>query len=351
LPNEHIRSIKSYLNPSGNESDLWVIRIDIKAFYDQICHEQLFELLKTQVPDERVLGLLRRAVRTPTVPLASTRGRGRGRNPVGVPQGLAISNALANTYLASFDQAMLSATRFYLRYVDDILIICEKHEVPVIVAEMNRELDRLGLAPNTEKSRSASLSSPFEYLGYAIKWPLISVRRSTVDRYLRGLAAIITTFKYRLRYGRFPAFLSPDVARLVLVEELNEKITGAISGARRYGWLFYFAELNDRTLLYSIDAFVRRLLAGLPEFRQKLPSGLKRLSRAHFEVLHNQTGGYILDYNAFSTIKQRLDFLLERGRIDPADAERLSTLEVNRIFESYRHSRLSSLERDVGFVS
>lgn len=351
LPNEYVRRLKrtlSGLDPDG----LTVIRADIRAFYDTIPHDDLFKRLAPLVGQPSVLTLLRKAVKTPTVPSGFHRPKkGWPRNTRGVPQGLAISNALANVYLRSLDEELTRGTALYLRYVDDILIVVHAHEVDAAEATLKASLFALGLELNDEKWHVGPLSQPFDYLGYRFYWPTVSVRKSTVEKFLRGVASMVSDYYHRSLTGRFPRWLRPTERQTAFLDEVNEKITGAVSEVRKYGWLFYFSEITDLNLLHAMDSSIAEMFLRIAEFGAKRPPSLKRLSRAYFEARHSPDRGYIHNYNRLTTTRDQLDFLVRRGQLDPTEVDRLTVEEVTREYLRYRARRLQLLELDTGRIS
>lgn len=351
LPNEYVREIKAVLTRELVER-LSIVRLDIRRFYDTIPHRLLIPRLEQAIPDVRVQVLLRRAVRTPTDSIDSHRPRGgRKRNSVGVPQGLAVSNALASEFLSSLDERWQRECLLYLRYVDDILLIVPREQAEKCRKALEGDLSLLELEVNPLKSVTVSATQEFGYLGYLFHWPKVGVRRATIERYLRKMAKVITRYRRSTERSAGGSREERERRQAMLIEDLNERITGAISGGRRYGWLFYFIELTDRSLLHSMDNSIRRLIQQVPAFRDHTPQGLKRMARAHFEAMHTPSAGYIHDYNALRTTEQQLDFLVRRGRVDPELAAQLTSAQVTAYFQAYRKERLQDLELDVGFLS
>ena len=261
-----------------------------------------------------------------------------------------MSNALANLYLSDLDEDFRRSAAIYCRYVDDILIIVPTGEEVRTLARLKQALGAKGLTLNTEKSYVGTVSSSFEFLGYRFAWPLVGVRRATIERFLHAVAAMVTRYRGRARQGRFPHYLTKEARLVAFVEELNEKITGAISENRRYGWLFYFSEINDQRLLYSMDYELQRIVLQIDELQGVLPVQLKRLVRAFHEVRFSAERGYIHNYNSLSSINDRLAFLVRRGRLDPEQSERMTQEEIHEMFEVYRREQLSRSERDVGMI-
>ncbi|MEC4879933.1 MAG: hypothetical protein SAL70_01100 [Scytonema sp. PMC 1070.18] len=130
----------------------------------------------------------------------------------------------------------------------------------------------------------------------------------------------------------------------IFITNLNEKITGAISEERKYGWIFYFNAINDVSLLYKIDNIIAGFFKRLEDFGSVTPPNLKKVSRAFYEAKYNPTGGYIHNYNSYKTVEQKKDFLRQRGRLDMN--KEYSEQEIDELFESLKQKNLLELERD-----
>ena len=95
----------------------------------------------------------------------------------------------------------------------------------------------------------------------------------------------------------------------IFIIELNERITGAISEKKRYGWIAYFSQISDLTLLHKLDSMVVSLFARLPDFDRKPPNSLKTFARSYYEMKFNPSGGYVKNYDVISTRTEKLSFL------------------------------------------
>jgi hypothetical protein len=76
---------------------------------------------------------------------------------VGIPQGLPISAVLANLYLLDFDKTIINLlvekeNCFYRRYSDDIIIICNKHQMNLVNEVVTREMKRQEVIISEEKT-------------------------------------------------------------------------------------------------------------------------------------------------------------------------------------------------------
>lgn len=99
------RNIKK--DPKGTK---WVLKYDIRHFYESVDHKVLMEKLERKIKDKKVLKLLKTIIEF---------------DPVGLPLGTYTSQWLANFYLQSLDhytREQLKATHMY-RYADDVVIL------------------------------------------------------------------------------------------------------------------------------------------------------------------------------------------------------------------------------------
>lgn len=350
LPNAMVRAIKGVVS-QPTLGDLSVFQTDVIGFYDHINHERLLDNVRSRVQEPEIVRLIKAAIRTPTV----SRGVGRAtarqqRNALGVPQGLAISNILADVYLTEFDAALASQSIYYSRYVDDILTIIPSVELSVIGSRIDELLTAIDLKRNPDKTDSGPVSAGFEYLGYSFQSNLLTVRPASVQRFIDSIAAQIISFGRGLpaHLGRRP-WLVKQVAVDAFIEDLNERITGAIAGDRRYGWLFYFSEMDDVALLHKLDAIVDQLILRVPEFQKFPPKGVKRLTRAYRLMRHQPRSSYFQDYNRFLTPSTKARYLSRRGYLVPG--QQYSDDVLDALFFRVKKRHLDSLEEDVGVIS
>lgn len=344
----HIKSIYA----AGKGDEIYLFNCDIKSFYDKIQRSKLLEILGQKIRSSKVLKLIEAAISTPIVP------RGYRRKDIskyasteGIPQGLAISNILAAIYLSSFDKVMKSVSGIsYYRYVDDILVIGGDAEVNAMPALVENELDSIGLeihGVGSGKRHLDKLSAPFEYLGYRFVAPLVTVRDTTVERFLLAVVAKFSEYVHnktnRLEKHKH---LTEDRLKSIFIMELNERITGAISEKTKYGWVSYFCEINDLDLLHRLDSTIKGFFTRLVDFGRLPPPELKTLVRAYYEMRYSPERGYIHNYDSFVTLASKIKFLNERNRLNPEKT--YSDEEIESIFLAYRNRNLASLQADDG---
>ena len=338
---------------SKSPTETWICSTDIKTFYDSIKRDRLLKVLAKRIKCQSALKLIGHALVTPTVPKNTRRAKhSEYQTDLGVPQGLAISNILASIYMQEVDDAMSTAGITYYRYVDDVLMYGDHDSVQKAFASMRARLKRRGLSLHpigSGKSHLQPLTKPFGYLGYTFDWPLISVRDSTTERFLQSIAAKFSDYTHNKtrRLERFK-YLTPGRLKEIFVLELNERITGAISYKKRFGWIAYFNQISDLKLLHRLDNAIEGMFKRLPDFGCKAPTDLKKLRRAYFEMKFSPQGGYIRDSDKITTSAEMLNLLTERGRVGPEEA--LTDEQIKDRYEKYLQHILTAMHKDEGGV-
>jgi len=139
-----------------------VVDIDIKGFFDNVDHEILMRLVRKVVKDRRVLGLIRGWLKAGVMEDCNLRYLISG-----TPQGGVISPLLSNIYLTVLDNALAKAGLKFVRYADDVLILCADQAGAVSALEMVRGiLRRLKLELNEEKTHISNFDVGFDFLGF-----------------------------------------------------------------------------------------------------------------------------------------------------------------------------------------
>lgn len=352
IANSYIRDISADLN-SHSVNTTFVCGVDIQKFYDTIIRDKLKNILSKRIKNIQALNLIMHAINTPTVPKNSRRHTYSSyKEQLGIPQGLAISNILAAIYLHDVDAAMSNHPVKYYRYVDDILMYGNEQDLRKAYTSLSIRLGKRGLAlhgTKSGKSHFASLDNSFGYLGYSFKWPRITVRDSTIERLMQSITSKFSDHMHN-KEKRLEKFNYLDASRLseIFILELNEKITGAISKNIRYGWIAYFSQITDLSLLHRLDSMVAELFKRLPDFNYTPPNSLKKFSRAYFEMKFSPTGSYIKNYDVITSTIEMLTFLVERGRVDPQES--LTDDQILERYERYLNRVLSEMQADEGMM-
>jgi hypothetical protein len=94
----------------------------------------------------------------------------------------------------------------------------------------------------------------------------------------------------------------------MLIEDLNEKTTGAVSHKKQYGWLYYFSQMDDISLLHHLDKTLGQLCERSVVLKRKCPSELKSFVHAFREIHAVRKGAesdYLLSYDDWDLRSQQ----------------------------------------------
>lgn len=162
----HTRAVRRTLIETSKNTSRWLLRLDIDDYFDTISHFVLFSRLKTLLQHEpEICRLIELSVRMGVIDNTLV----WNSSELGVPQGAVLSPLLANLYLHSFDQFILTKTKAYVRYADDFVIFCQtKEEAESILKIANTYLEsklKLKLNPHSINNLYAD---GFDFLGFHI---------------------------------------------------------------------------------------------------------------------------------------------------------------------------------------
>lgn len=166
----------------NNTQPVWVLKIDIRKYFDSIDHEILLRLLSAALPYKvsilkdggRLFDLLKNNINSySTLPSK------------GIPLGNLTSQLFANVYLNPFDQYIKRklGVPYYIRYADDFIVLSESREfllelLPKISSFLENEL-RLTIHPNKISIRR--WSKGIDVLGF-ISYPSKTIMRPSTER-------------------------------------------------------------------------------------------------------------------------------------------------------------------------
>lgn len=349
LPNNYIKDLKKYINKSSNKEQIHYIKLDIKNFYDRINRNILIDILKRKSIDNLIIELIEKAISTPTVPISTKKTNYKNYiTEKGIPQGLAISNILAQIYLYEFDLDIKKRNFFYQRYVDDIIILNQGDISKYRNRNIEKSLNKLDLELNEDKTERNSLKTNFTFLSYDIGVENISIAENNIEKFIKRIAGKFTWFKNNLYNQELrPNWIQTD-ERLeeIFIEELNDSITGIISKEKNYGWIFYFSEMTDLSLLFKLDKIIQSFFLNDKHFKT-IPKNLKKLVRTYYVISYNNNKNYISNYDNYNSIKRKREFLTFRGKLNPNNY--YSDDEIISIFKKYENKQLSNVEKDIGY--
>jgi hypothetical protein len=335
---------------NGADSTLCYYKTDIVGFYDSIPQARLLKFVSERVESGVFLRVLENSIKNPTTNFGSKRSERKNLNKIGVPQGLSISNILADIYMRGFDGELSTLSAGYYRFVDDIILFNLGEDKTCLRGVIEEKAGDIDLKLHTSKTVCKREDRNFEYLGYRFELPKITIRESSIVKFINSVASMITSFKnnHQITIKKYK-WIDDEAYKSIFIENLNEKITGAISETKRYGWLFYFLEINDEALLHRMDRVIDSFFKRLDVFDNKRPENLKRLARSYFEAKYNSHGNYIHNYNLYVTYEEKIQYLNKMGKVNPEAI--YSKEDIDIIFERTKLQNLLHLENDIGEIS
>jgi RNA-directed DNA polymerase len=213
-----------------------VVDLDIRDFFGQVDRDILMQLVGQVVKDRRVLGLIRGWL------TAGVLEEGNIRYQIsGTPQGGTVSPLLSNVYLTVLDNALTEKGYKFVRYADDVLILCQSGEEAVQALDHARAvLGRLKLELNEEKTLISSFDDGFDFLGFHFG----RRGRSIAGKSLKAFYGNVRE-KTKRQQG--------DKAVKAVIEELNPVLRG---------WANYHSEGRNVGMFKKLDSWVRMRLRG-----------------------------------------------------------------------------------------
>ena len=149
---------------------LWVLKLDVKKFFDSVDHEILLNILARKTSDKRLMDLLREIIES--------------FHP-GLPLGSLTSQLFANIYLNELDQFIKNGLgiKGYVRYTDDFVLLGKKKEALIDCLEKIQTFlhHQLHLTIHPKKLILKTYASGIDYLGY-VCFPCHRIVRTKTKR-------------------------------------------------------------------------------------------------------------------------------------------------------------------------
>lgn len=246
-----------------------VYDLDLRAYFDTVCHHIVLEKVAQRVDDDEVMCLLRMILRA------------SGKR--GVPQGGVISPLLSNIYLNEVDRMLERAKEVtrtgrwtaleYARFADDLVVLVDAHPRhqwlrEAVSKRIREEIAKIQVEVNEEKTRTVDLvdGESFGFLGFEFH-------------------------RVRSRTGKWmPLRLPQRKKRTALLRKLKECFRRARSQPTDHlistinpilrGWVSYFATGHSSRCFSFIRQWVeRKIRRHLARARLRQGFGWKRWSR------------------------------------------------------------------------
>ena len=323
------------------------LKLDVINFYPNIDHDWLRAVLLRSVKQKDLVSIYMSAVEAETIaPNSSRKGT---KNSVGVPQGLAVSNGLAELAMHHVDHVLMKRPDVaYFRYVDDILILTTGDISGELWPSVKRALSLAGLAAHEvggddSKSSKGLISDGFDFLGYAFSWPRVSVRPASINRLEGSIARCFTRYRYAVEgVPRAPDWHKRCADKLAW--HLNLIVSGCVFEGNRLGWLPYFSQMRHHQLLHHLDSLIDRQMT-----RRSVNSFVPKTfvdSYRHAASRRVDTSGFIPNFDLMTADEMR-EVLGSIFFLNPVDLKRMSDEIIRTRFVRKIRGLVVELERDI----
>lgn len=170
----------AYKVSQNNTRICWILKCDIKKFFENIDHKILIAILKEYIPDKNIIWLLENIIES----FSKTLGKG-------LPLGNLTSQLFVNIYMNKFDQFIKHGLKvgYYMRYADDFVVLsedkaCLQELLPKIADFLN---ERLNLTLHPNKIFIKNFYSGIDFLGWVHFSDHRVLRTATKRRMLKNI--------------------------------------------------------------------------------------------------------------------------------------------------------------------
>ncbi len=158
----------------------FVMRTDVKSYYASIDHLLLMDRLAVYVRDRRILSLLGQYMRR-----TAESGGTFWDHERGISLGCPLSPLMGAFYLDDLDRRMAKTGLFYVRFMDDILVLAPtRWKLRGAVKAVNAILGSLRLEKHPDKTFIGKIDKGFDFLGYHFSRAGLTVARATIEKFV-----------------------------------------------------------------------------------------------------------------------------------------------------------------------
>lgn len=233
----------------------WVVDADIKGFFDNIPHDLIMTMLRAEIADGNILDIAEKFLTSGVMEDGQLKPTTKG-----TPQGGVISPLFANIVLNYLDWKLDSEGYRFVRYADDLVILCEtRPQAEKALAYLTEVLNDLQLELSPEKTHIVRASKGFNFLGFLIRGQhSVNIRDKSMEKFKAKIKEI-TTRCHNLDK--------------VVIKKLNQVIRGTVN---------YFCTAFTTTLdkFTRLDRWIRARIRQM-KYKRKWKTDHRRLKNKH----------------------------------------------------------------------
>ena len=308
-----IHQVKTLLS---EDAPFWVIKADIKSFYESIDRERIFRKLKNDAMISYYsIFILQKIFEYPSI-----------SNETGLPRGINISSTLSEIYMRKFDNWVQRSqdVYYYARFVDDIIIFLSNKESAYNLFEtLNENLAEIcSLEINTIKTEliegetfkalkstrnRTATKSKVEYLGYQFYIDPTSTKKnkkvgiSIADKKVKKIKTrLVKSYIDFTKNGDF-ALLTKRMKFLTGNYGISKSSDESILKA---GIFYNYTHLNNLQILDALNTFHRKILFSKNgSFGTKLNAALTAHHKTALKKYCFRAGHTKKTFNSFSYVE------------------------------------------------
>lgn len=170
---------------------VYVLKCDIKKFFQSISHKKLLQLIERKISDKNLLWLIEEIINSFFKPVDNFRRERERERAIGVPIGNITSQIFANIYLNELDWFIKRELKIknYFRYADDLVTAhLDASYLKKILSHIDKFLqDELKLELHPNKISITKFHNGIDFLGYVIFPDYKALRTKTKRRMFKKI--------------------------------------------------------------------------------------------------------------------------------------------------------------------
>ncbi len=189
----------------NNTVSCYVLKADIKKYFENVDHEILLSTIKKKIVDKKVVWLIKKILANP-----SSQNKG-------MPLGNLTSQFFANVYLNELDQYVKHRlkAKYYIRYVDDFVVLeSDKRKLELYKKQIDEFLkSQLILQLHKDKSKILKLGETICFLGVRVFYYHKLLKKSNLRKMRNTLQILREQYNNReINYDALYDFLEGWIA-------------------------------------------------------------------------------------------------------------------------------------------
>jgi RNA-directed DNA polymerase len=185
---DQLRKAIQRFNDRGEQA--WVLKIDIKKYFDSIPHPKLLKLIQRDCNDPLTMWMVQRVVDSY-----------HAKPDRGLPIGNLTSQVFANLYLNELDWLVVQKNGFknLFRFMDDLVILdASKERLEALLKKIHDYCHtELGLTVHPDKIRLVPAHKSFEFLGFKITGTRRTLKPANVARIKKRLRKFSKALRFK----------------------------------------------------------------------------------------------------------------------------------------------------------